>query len=80
MAVPGMRLLAHHLDGAEDDAVDVAGGDAGAPQHLVQDGDREVVGAHGAEHAALRVGAAERRADVPDQDGLSELAHGGSAL
>ena len=32
----GMRLLAHHLDGAEDHAVDVAGRDAGAAEQLVQ--------------------------------------------
>ena len=70
-----MRLLAHHLDGSEDDAVDVPAGDARPAQHLPQDDHRQVVGADVAEDPARRVGSTEWGADIADQDGVTKSRH-----
>ena len=75
-----MGLLPHHLDGPEDDALDIGGRDGGASQNLVEDGDRQVVGADAAEHPSSRVGSPEGRPHVAHQDAIAKVSHGGDGV
>ena len=65
-----MRLLAQHLDGAQDDAVDVPSRDAGSTEHLAEHDHGEVVRADLPKNPPSRIGAAKRRTDVADEHGV----------
>jgi hypothetical protein len=70
-----VRLLTHHLDRAEQHAVDLAGRDAAPAEKLLQYGHRQVVGANVPKDAPARVGPAERAPNVSDEDGVPDLRH-----
>jgi hypothetical protein len=66
-----MRLLAHHLDRAEQHAVDLRRRNRRAAEELLERGHGEVVGAHRPEDAAPRIGPSERRSNISDEDRVS---------
>jgi hypothetical protein len=75
-----VRLLAHHLDRAQDDGVDVPRRDPRPAEAFVQHDHREVVGSDLPEDAAPGVGPAKRRAHVPHQERVPQLAHARRAI
>jgi hypothetical protein len=75
-----MGLLAHHLDGAKDDAVDGGGRKTNATQRFVEHRHRQIIGSDGAEDAPSRVGPSERRSHVTGQDRFSQLMHDGRCV